>query len=202
MQEKNKTMLILLLLLFFVGAFLLYWFYYQGSLHALADIEQQVKQKGDSVALLTKTVNAKKEEIPTTTDLEKDLAALPIWDNTEQLVMELRGGELRSGVTLTDITFQPSDVNRLGQYGENFPTVKEVSISLHVTGTYEAIKAFLAQVEASPRRMMVDSFAYDRGENNGAEQNGTMVATITMTAYYDPANGVMVDPKWLQYPFP
>lgn len=211
MARTNKNILIGLLLLFFILLFLVYQFYYQGKAGEEATLDQKLKEKRDAVALIAKTVRAKQQEIPTTQDLEEELIALPVWDNTEQIILQLREGEKAAGVSLQEMNVQLSDTNRLSQYmgGQEalFPTVKEIQINLNAEGSLAQIKAFLDRVEKSPRTMMVDTLSFGTGNGKGGaaaapQAGGTLFASISLTAYYDPTNAAMVDPKWLQYPFP
>ncbi|WP_028987460.1 type 4a pilus biogenesis protein PilO [Thermicanus aegyptius] len=209
MERFTKTFpLILLLLLLFIGAYLLYFFLFQGKEEKLASLTQEIKQKGDMVLQLNRLVKEKVESQPKQDDLEKEMTALPIWDNTEQLILEFKKSEGKTGVSLTNVQFQNSDLNRLNEYGGSptplFPNVKEVQVNMMVTGTYTSIHAFLEEIEKSPRFMIINSVNFGTAATGGENllQGTKLTASIQLSAYYDPSNRDLVSPKWREYPLP
>lgn len=185
--NNRSTPLIVVMVLFLV-LLLLYVYVLLPSNSKLTDQQSLVDEKAKQVQALQKSIESKGEaaDLP-----EKDIqAALPLWDNSEQLVLALRDIGGRTGAQLNSATMSIVDSNQIqtlsGEAESPFPIVKEVSVHVSLQGSYSQLKNWIDQLQKQQRIIVVNTFNLEQAEG------GFDSAELAFTAYFDPSYQAML----------
>jgi hypothetical protein len=188
MSNKNnqQTLLLFCAVLLFLGLFAFYYFVQLPSSSKVKTQTEEISQLDKQVQLLTKKVSEKQKENtgPSMKDVQ---VALPLWDNTEQLTLDLNKIKKDQNVTFSTIAYSISD--KTGQPADAakktaFPTVREVKVTTSISGTFKEVTAAITQLQALPRLIQVDSVNYG---NLPKEVARKITVNVSFTAYFDPS---------------
>jgi Tfp pilus assembly protein PilO len=194
MSNKNNKQSLLLFgaVLLFLALFA---FYYDVQIPSSTQVQNQANELSTldkQIQLLTQKVNEKQKETagPSMKDVQ---AALPLWDNTEQITLDLNKIRKDQNVTFSTIAYsinektaQPADAAKKS----SFPNVREVKVTTTVSGTFKEVTDAISQLQALPRLINVDAVNYG---NLPKEANKKISINLTFTAYFDPSYKSKVD---------
>ncbi|MGO4181903.1 hypothetical protein AB4Z45_17415 [Paenibacillus sp. MCAF9] len=188
-NNKNHSLIILAIMLMFLILLVSYVTMLQPAYKKLGDKKDQVVQLQKTTELLTKALSNKKEKgkLP-----EQEIqATLPLWDNTEQMIVSLKEIGLSTQTKLSSVSFSVSETNQLntliGTKEPMYPSVKELKTQLVIQGSYEQIRSWLVEVQKLPRLVIVDNIRYSMAIS------GSISAEISITAFFDPSYAFMLD---------
>ncbi|CAM4422610.1 type 4a pilus biogenesis protein PilO [Paenibacillus tarimensis] len=145
---------------------------------------------------------AEREREASGLDMADVQAALPLWDNSEQLLLDLQQLENDTGVELMSSTFTlaaPAADNQTTDQAAGVDSgisgsssMGRVQLSLVVSGTYQDLLNWMDGVQSLPRLITIESFAVSKPQ--AAEVSWKPITVnVTLTAYYDPSYRGLVD---------
>ncbi|MDI4644323.1 type 4a pilus biogenesis protein PilO [Cohnella hashimotonis] len=127
--------------------------------------------------------------------------ALPLSDNTEQMLLDLKKISQATGVALLNATFSASDTNQLQSMlgGEQTPyaSVGELKTAVAIEGTYDRLLEWVGALQKLERLVSVDNFAIAKPA--AADLGKAMTLNVNFTAYFDPSYRNLVDEELLPY---
>lgn len=189
--NKYRSPIVLGVLVLFL---LLFAFFMLG----LQPDSKQISENRSEISLLEKQnemLQNKVDELKSSNalDPEKDalLAALPIGDGSEQLILDLREVEAKTYARIKDITFTLDDTNPIQQMTGSpdiqYPTVKQIKMTAVVEGGYTEIYNWMSMIQLLPRIINIDSFNFQQPhEQRTAQSPGSILtANISFSAYYE-----------------
>ncbi|MOA35283.1 General secretion pathway protein M [compost metagenome] len=113
-----------------------------------------------------------------------------MWDNTEQLVQQMRDIGKSTEATLNSASFSiigSNDIHLLsGAEDQMYPNVKQMKIVASLEGTDQQMRSWLNQLEKLPRIIIVDSLRLNKSANSGNDDSDRLKAELTFIAYFDP----------------
>jgi Tfp pilus assembly protein PilO len=201
MSSKNntKSLLLFLAVLLFLGLFACYYFLQLPSTNKIKAQENEMAIVEKQVQLLTKKLSEKKEDVgPSLKDIQ---AALPLWDNTEQLTLDLNQIKKNSKVNFNSISYAVSDKSTQTQQTDAnsknpYPNVREVRVTTSVAGTFNEVTDAITQLQALPRLIRVDTVNFG---NLPKDLSRKLTVNLTFTAYFDPSYKSRVEKVELPY---
>lgn len=171
------------MMLLFLVLLLLYVILLQPSSNKLSDQKELVDQTEMQLNALQASMNRQDGEgsLP-----EQDIqAALPLWDDSEQLVVALKSLGQQTGAKLNSATIDLPGGNKLNTFTGSsdplYPTVKEVNVHVSLLGTYAQVKGWMNQLQQQKRLIVINSFTLQQSDS------GMNAAEIAFTAYFDPS---------------
>lgn len=127
--------------------------------------------------------------------------ALPLSDNTEQMLLDLKSVSQATGVALLNATFSRSDSNQLqsmlGGAQTPYASVGELKTAVAIEGTYDRLLQWIEALQKLPRLVSVDNFAI--AQPAPADMGKAMTLNVNFTAYFDPSYRDLVDEELLPY---
>ncbi|TXK85392.1 type 4a pilus biogenesis protein PilO [Paenibacillus sp. N3.4] len=200
MSSKNNTQTLLLFVavLLFLGLFAFYYFLQIPSSNKVKAQESEIATLDKQVQLLNKKISDKQKE-DVGPSIKEIQAALPLWDNTEQLTLDLNKIKNDTKVTFNSIAYSVSD--KTTQQGEAnkknaYPNVREVKVTTAIMGTFKDITDAITQLQALPRLVNIDTVNYG---NLPKDLTRRITVNLTFTAYFDPSYKSKVDKVELPY---
>ncbi|MDD9267828.1 hypothetical protein ACFPES_12400 [Paenibacillus sp. GCM10023248] len=201
MSSKNNTQTLLLFLavIMFLALFAFYYFLQVPSTEKVQSQQNEIVMVEKQVQLLNKKLSEKKEEPGPS--IEEIQAALPLWDNTEQLTLDLDKIKTETKVTFNSIAYAVSDKGMQTQQGDTanksaFPNVREVKVTTSVGGTYQEVTDAITQLQALPRLINVETVNFGTLPKDLTRK---LTVNLTFTAYFDPSYKSKVDKVALPY---
>lgn len=188
-NNKNQSMITLAIMIMFLVLLVIYMTMLQPANKELSNKNKQVEQLRNQSDLLTKALSRKieKGKLPET----EVQAALPLWDNTEQMVVSIKEIGQMTGTKLSSVSFSVSDSNQIntiiGGQEPMYPTVKELKVQAVIQGSYDQIRSWIVQIQKLPRLVNVDTVRYS------LPVTGTTAAEISITGYFDPSYEYMLE---------
>ncbi|QGQ96686.1 hypothetical protein EHS13_18275 [Paenibacillus psychroresistens] len=187
--RKNRSLLLFCVIILFVGLLAFYYLGFESSKKELETQDSDIKSLNQQITILTKKANEKKAALASFPEKEVQ-AALPLWDNTEQLTIDLSKTSEKTNVDMNNLTYSLNDVNQLqvlfGSETPVLPSVKEVKISLVLNGTYNQIADWLNEVQMLPRLITIEGFNLEKPLADHITEN-KISANLSITSYYDPS---------------
>ncbi|NOU99032.1 hypothetical protein [Paenibacillus planticolens] len=195
MSNKNsaKTLLLLLAVLLFLALFAFYYFVQLPSSNKIKAQANEIAIVEKQVQLLTQKISEKKEETgPSLKDIQ---AALPLWDNTEQLTLDLNQIKTDTKVTFNSISYAVGDKSPQTQQADAnnknpYPNIREVRVTTSISGAFDEVMNAITQLQALPRLIRVDTVNFG---NLPKDLNRKLTVNLTFTAYFDPSYKSKVD---------
>ncbi|SFE97590.1 type IV pilus assembly protein PilO [Paenibacillus catalpae] len=182
-NTKNRSLGLIMMMLLFLVLLLLYVVLLQPSSNQLSDQKKLADQTERQLNALEASVNKQNGEgsLP-----EQDIqAALPLWDNSEQLVVSLKSLSQQTGAKVNSATIDLPGDNKLNTLDDSvdpiYPTVKEVNVHVFLLGTYTQVKSWMNQLQQQKRLIVVHSFSLQQSDS------GMNTAELSFTAYFDPS---------------
>ncbi|ANF95744.1 type 4a pilus biogenesis protein PilO [Paenibacillus bovis] len=113
--------------------------------------------------------------------------AVPMQDQSEQLLLSLQQIGQKSNARLTDVAFalKGSETEQAAATNTQQLSINagQIQMSAQVEGSYTEIKNWLNELQKLPRLINVDSFSFDEPYNPG-KAAAPITAKIVFTAYY------------------
>ncbi|ACT00761.1 GspMb/PilO family protein [Paenibacillus sp. JDR-2] len=190
-NTKNRSLGLIVMMLLFLVLLLLYAVLLQPSSSKLSDRKKLAEQSELQYNALQASVNKQGEGSGLA---EQDIqAALPLWDNSEQLVVTLKSLSLQTGAKINSATVDLPDENKLnalsGSADPLYPTVKEVNVHVSLLGTYAQVKSWMAQLQQQKRLIVINDFTLQQTDS------GMNTTELSFTAYFDPSyKSLLKDP--------
>ncbi|TCN01455.1 type IV pilus assembly protein PilO [Paenibacillus sp. BK033] len=190
-NTKNRSLGLIVMMLLFLVLLLLYVVLLQPSSSKLSDQKKLAEQSEMQLNALQASVTKQEEGSGLA---EQDMqAALPLWDNSEQLVVTLKSLSLQTGAKLNSATVDLPGENKLNALsgGEDplYPTVKEVNVNVSLLGTYAQVKSWMAQLQQQKRLIVINDFTLQQTDS------GMNSTELSFTAYFDPSyKALLKDP--------
>ncbi|GFZ88259.1 hypothetical protein GCM10008018_37990 [Paenibacillus marchantiophytorum] len=195
MSNKNNTQTLLLFgaALLFLGLFAFYYFLQMPSSDKVKAQESELATLNKQVQLLNKKVSEKQNAVigPSMKEVQ---AALPLWDNTEQITLDLNKIKKDTDVSFNSITYSISEKSSQQQTDAAkktaYPNVREVKVTTSVAGTFKEISDAITQLQALPRLIKVDTVNYGSLPKDLTRK---ITINLTFTAFFDPSYKAKVD---------
>ncbi|MCM3627154.1 GspMb/PilO family protein [Paenibacillus glycanilyticus] len=182
-NTKNRSLGLIIMMLLFLVLLLLYVALLQPSSSKLSDQKELANQTEMQLNALQASVNKQNDgsSLP-----ERDIqAALPLWDNSEQLVVTIKSLSQRTGAKVNSATMDLPGDNKLNAFtgvsDPLYPTVKEVNVHVSLLGTYAQVKGWMSQLQQQQRLIVVNAFTLQQTDS------GINTAELSFTAYFDPS---------------
>lgn len=198
--NKNRSLVLLGLAVLFLVLFAVYMYLVKPTASDLDDQETKIAQLSQERSLLQRKLKEKQEQSASYSD-EAVQRALPLWDNTEQLMLDIGTIEGRTGAETLSATFNAADDQDLegiiqssesGASGgeaakDTLPAgIKKLKAATVVQGTYEQVLAYVDTLQKLDRLITIESL--DIAKSGDAEAAGAKIkANLMFTAYFDPA---------------
>ncbi|CAM3478751.1 GspMb/PilO family protein [Paenibacillus lupini] len=182
-NSKNRSVGLIVMMLLFLVLLLLYVVLLQPTNSELSDQKVQVKDTGLQLNVLQASVEKKEEgsDLP-----EQDIQeALPLWDNSEQLVISFKTLSQQTGAKVNSATIDLPGDNKLNTLIDSadpvYPTVKEINVHVSLIGTHAQVTSLMDKLEQQKRLIVVNSFTIQQTDS------GLDTAELAFTAYFDPS---------------
>ncbi|MNO57102.1 General secretion pathway protein M [compost metagenome] len=187
-SHHRSTLLLIIAALFLVLLILFAWLYVPSN-KELSSIQQEKEQLDRKIQSLQLIID-KKKTVKGKLDEAVVQEALPLWDNTEQLVQQMRDIGKSTEATLNSASFSiigSNDIHLLsGAEDQMYPNVKQMKIVASLEGTDQQMRSWLNQLEKLPRIIIVDSLRLNKSANSGNDDSDRLKAELTFIAYFDP----------------
>ncbi|MCK9857111.1 GspMb/PilO family protein [Paenibacillus sp. ATY16] len=190
-NSKNRLLGLIVIMVLFLVLLLLYVVLLQPSSSKLSDQKKLAEQSQLQLNALQASVTKQEEGSGLA---EQDIqAALPLWDNSEQLVITLKSLSVQTGAKINSATVDLPDENKLnalsGSADPLYPTVKEVNVHVSLLGTYAQVKSWMAQLQQQKRLIVINDFTLQQTDS------GMNTTELSFTAYFDPSyKSLLKDP--------
>lgn len=188
-KNKSHSIVILGVIMMFLILLVVFSTLLQPTYKKISSQNEELDRLKFQSGLLQKALDNKKEKgnLPE----EEVQAALPLWDNTEQLVVSLKDIGQKTETKLTTVSFNVTDNNGIhtiiGSESPVYPNVKEVKVQAVVEGSYDGIRSWIVQMQKQERLIVIDSVRYS------IPVGGLTSAEIAFTSYFDPSYGYLLE---------
>lgn len=191
MLEKinhNRSVILLGMVALFVLSFAFYTFALKPSMDTGTIRQSELETLQQERDILDKRLaDLRSKSSGDDPDFQSAREALPLDEDTQQLVLQLKKIQDKSFAKLTDIEFQLQDGNQIalmtGKKPEDYSSVKEVKMKAVVEGGYNEIHAWMKQLQSAPRLITIDSFTFQQPYEQ-RNPGSILTANISFTAYY------------------
>ncbi|WP_424766780.1 hypothetical protein [Paenibacillus sp. sgz302251] len=187
-KSKSHSLPFLAVIGMFLVLLVVYFALLQPSFNQLSEKKDEVAGLRDQAHLIERALGNKIEKGLLSDELQ---AALPLWDNSEQLVVSMKEIAQSSQTKLSSMSFSISDSNQIqalvGGTEPLYPDVKEIKAQVIVQGSYDQIRSWLVQVQNLPRLIVIDSVRYSMAVS------GTVAAEISFTGYFDSSYAYLLE---------
>ncbi|SEP14099.1 hypothetical protein [Paenibacillus sp. OV219] len=219
--NKNRSLAVLLIALLFLLLFAAYTFLIKPSSGSDSEQQAEIERLTSQAELLGKKVSENKQANKAYSEASVQ-NALPLWDNTEQLLLDLQRIEQETGTATITATFNAdtlgeqtagnTDSATLDGTSDSTssdgtattdstgsaslgPSVKKLKVSAVIKGRYADVLRYVEKLQRMPRLVTVESF--DAVKASTADK--PISANITFTAYFDPSYKPLVKQVILPY---
>ncbi|SDX96413.1 hypothetical protein [Paenibacillus sp. CF384] len=196
---KNRSLTVLLLALLFLVLFVIYTYLLKPSTDKIANQQIEIESLNNQYSLLSNKLAEKKKASDEYSKSAVQLA-LPLWDNTEQLLLDLQQIESVTGTETLTASFTPDLEEGQSIAGENSdtnegttdsinplgPNVKKLKVASVIKGSYSNVLRYIEELQKLPRLITVDSFDVAKTGSINASSK-PISANIVYTAYFDPS---------------
>ncbi|MFC4103328.1 hypothetical protein [Paenibacillus xanthanilyticus] len=203
--SKNRTAVMLLAVILFLALFALYMYLVKPAGDTIANQESELSTLDSQRAILQKKVDERKQKNEGF-DAAAVQEALPLWDNTEQLLLDLYQIEaitfadtLTANFTIEDKNTEAENEEAIdtGDVGDGqstepsaLSTAKKVEVSVSIKGREADIGKYVYAVQNMKRLVVVDKFDISGNSRDSTKQ---VTASLVFTAYFDPSYLPLVD---------
>ncbi|MBA9084225.1 type IV pilus assembly protein PilO [Fontibacillus solani] len=194
MDNMNKrSVLLLITSIAFLLLIIMYVWVYLPSNQQLSDLKAEKNQVNTQIQTLQSVLDEKMSK-KYNIDEKAVQAAVPLWDNTEQLIFQLDvinkltnvsvkngsiGFQEKSEIELQD---ESSSQNNAETDGTPAIGVKEIVVNLTVDGKVTDVIDWVDRLEKLPRLIFVSSFNLKKGETYD-----DAVVDLSFIAFFDPS---------------
>ncbi|MCC3374610.1 type 4a pilus biogenesis protein PilO [Cohnella sp. REN36] len=200
LTDKRKLIFIAVVLLFLLllGGYLTFL---QPLNASLSDQKDEIDRLNGQIRILTDKAAEKNREAGSFSQADVQ-AALPLSDNTEQLLLDLQTIGRGADVELLGSTFSTAETNQLqtmfGMKTSPYPSVKELKASVVLQGKYEQLLDWIDRLQRLPRLVSVDAFSLAKPSSE-ADAQKPITLNLNFTVYYDPSYRNLTDGERLPY---
>ncbi|MFB9325207.1 hypothetical protein ACFFSY_04650 [Paenibacillus aurantiacus] len=203
--SKNRTAVMLIAVILFLALFALYMYLVQPAGDTIAEQESELSTLASQRAILQKKVDERAQKNDGF-DAVAVQEALPLWDNTEQLLLDLHQIEsityadtLTANFTIEDKDNEAGNEEAIdtGDAGNGPSTepsamasAKKVEVSVTIKGRDADIAKYVYAVQNMKRLVVIDKFDISGNSRDSTKQ---ITASLVFTAYFDPSYLPMVD---------
>lgn len=185
MDKTNKrSATFLITVIAFLVLLMLFILLYLPSNKELSSVKAKKDELNNKVQTLQNVLD-KKITKKGKLDEEAVQAALPLWDNTEELILQLNeiGKESKAEIKDGRVNFvEKSAIEPRNEASEVlFQDVRQLVVSLTINGTASEVMYWVELLENLPRLIIVTSFDLRKGDTDG-----TAVVDISFVALFDP----------------
>ncbi|MFC5453081.1 type 4a pilus biogenesis protein PilO [Paenibacillus aestuarii] len=191
-KNNSQTFILAGAALLFLCLFALYYLLLMPSKSKLNEQSLQISNAQAQVELISKKVAEKQKSTPTM-PIKDIQAALPLWDNIEQLTLDLNNLKTATNVSFSSISY--TTVDKPQQQADastklTNPNVKEVKVTAALSGTYDEIIATIAKLQKLPRIITIETVNFGSLPKDLTKK---ITANLSFKAYYDPSYKSKVD---------
>ncbi|NBD25343.1 type IV pilus inner membrane component PilO [Paenibacillus glycinis] len=198
--NKNRSLMLLVLAVLFLVLFAAYMYVVKPAASEVNDQEERISTLDKQRTLLQKKLGEKQEQAAAYSG-EDVQRALPLWDNTEHLLLDLQGIEGRSGAQTLSAAFNAAggddasaeDEEQAEGGGEEtnqaaaLPSgIKRLKTSAVVKGTYEQVLNYVDALQKLKRLITIDSLDIAKS-SDGTGASPVIKINLAFTAYFDPS---------------
>lgn len=202
--SKNRTAVMLLAVILFLALFALYMYLVRPTGDTISEQESELSTLDSQRAILQKKVD-EREQKNEGFDAAAVQEALPLWDNTEQLLLDLHQIESITYADTLTANFTIEDKNSEAESEEAIDTgdvddqstepsalasAKKVEVSVSIKGRDADIMKYVYAVQQMKRLVVIDKFDIS---GNSRDTTKEITASLVFTAYFDPSYLPMVD---------
>lgn len=181
----KRGMMLLSIIILFVLLFVFYMYFYQPLSQTIAAQESEIVILDKEIALFQKLSAEDAQQHEPSFDTVQVQTALPLWDNIEQLLLDIKEIEKASWTNVKSMSFSQLEGNTLSQLigveAQSMPPVQELKLALTLEGEYSHIRAWLKQVWELPRLIVIDSLAFATSTTDTKQ----IIANVGLTTYFD-----------------
>ncbi|SDF21500.1 type IV pilus assembly protein PilO [Fontibacillus panacisegetis] len=189
----NRSVLLLITSTAFLLLIIMYVWVYLPSHQQLSDLKAEKNRVNTQIETLQSVLDEKMSK-KYNIDERVVQAAVPLWDNTEQLIFQLDvinkltnvsvkngsiGFQEKSEIELQD---ESSSQTNAETNGTSDNGVKEMVVNLTVDGKVTDVIEWVDRLEKLPRLIFVSSFNLKKGETYG-----DAVVDLSFVAFFDPS---------------
>ncbi|RKP57208.1 hypothetical protein D7Z26_04285 [Cohnella endophytica] len=198
--RRNRSVAMVGFAFLFILLLLFYLLLIQPTSDEISANREELARVQGQIDLVQSKVEQKQE---TRSEYSQDRvqAALPLTDNTEQVLLDINEIDKANGIDLQNVTFATGG----GEGGDNkntlysiiggetnpYPSVKELKVNVVLEGKYSSLLAWLDQVQKLPRLISIDTFDISKPVASAIDK--PIVVNVAFTAFYDPSYRDMVD---------
>ena len=149
---------------------------------SVMELRNEIGLKNDEIAkievLLVKQDELKKKYLGSKDDIDRILLALPKGEDVSYDLSQIDAIAMKNGLLLESIKFtgidEDNDVNKIG--------LSTTSVEMNLSGSYEAFKGFLRDMENSLRVVEVSSIKISQAK--GLEEGSLFNFGLNINVYY------------------
>ncbi|TYP70113.1 type IV pilus assembly protein PilO [Paenibacillus methanolicus] len=200
--SKNRTLFILLFAMLFLILFVLYQYVVMPSSDKLPDQEDEISRLADQQRILERQKEKKSSQDAAYAE-ESVQKALPLWDNTEQLLLDFKQIESSSNASVVSAAFAVEEAGGSKTAEETAGTEEEaeaateinagkVVVNTVLSGRYAEIVSFIDGLQKLPRLTTIDTLDITKSLSNVGGATDISV-NLVFTAYFDPSYAQAVE---------
>ncbi|WP_419885358.1 type 4a pilus biogenesis protein PilO [Paenibacillus sp. B-A-8] len=190
--NKYRSPIVLGVLILFLILFAFYMLGVQPTNKEITAQNAEISQFEKEAEILQAKINELKSNASSVDSEQQELlAALPKGDESEGLIVDLRGVSTSSEARLRDVSFILDEANPIQQMTGSaevlFPTVKQIKMTAVIEGTYTGIRQWMEELQKLPRIVNVDSFNFQQSYEERSENTpeSILTANVAFTAFYE-----------------
>ncbi|AIQ38179.1 type 4a pilus biogenesis protein PilO [Paenibacillus sp. FSL R5-0345] len=190
--NKYRSPIVLGVLILFLMLFAFYMLGVQPTNKEISAQNAEISQLEKEAEVLQAKINELKSNAASVDSEQQELlAALPKGDESEGLIVDLRGVSTSSEARLRDVSFILDEANPIQQMTGSaevlFPTVKQIKMTAVIEGTYTGIRQWMEELQKLPRIVNVDSFNFQQSYEERSENTpeSILTANVAFTAFYE-----------------
>ncbi|MBB3108726.1 type IV pilus assembly protein PilO [Paenibacillus phyllosphaerae] len=204
--NKNRTMIVLMMSLLFLLLFAAYMYVVKPAASSVEEQDTEILSLEQQRDLLQKKLSEK--QVDTTTEFPEETVQtqLPLWDNSEQLVLDLQRIEQETQATMTSSTWmaettdtqeeQVSETSTTSESADGQGTeeavvsplerAKELKVTATIKGRYSELLAYIEALQKLTRLTTIESLDVTKPSVKD-EATTDLTLNLVFIAYYDPS---------------
>lgn len=194
MDNTNKrSVTFLIIITLFLVLLVLFVLLYMPTNKELSAVKDQKNSINHKIVTLQNALEKKAQPVGAKFDEEAVQAALPLWDDTEQIIVKLKEIGLATEADLTNggITFMEGNEMHLlsNQNDPIYTDVQQMNISLKAKGHETEVIEWIDSLENLPRMTLIKSLRLIHQD----EDKDSVTVDLTLTAYLAPQYQPMLE---------
>ncbi|WEK53393.1 MAG: type 4a pilus biogenesis protein PilO [Candidatus Cohnella colombiensis] len=199
--NKNRQLVILGLVLLFLILMVLYVFLINPTSEEIDSKKTEIHSLEQNRTLYEKKI-VQKQQAGSDFNSNEIQSAIPLWDNTEQLLYDLTKIGEATHTEFRSISFARSENNQLqgiiGGEASQYPSIRELKASIVLDGTYIDIMNWIESMQLLPRLIVIDSFSLEKPDESKMSLPITVIINFTTyfdNSYADKVDGILLPSK-------